>query len=376
MLAVDTSAPPRFTVALASAGRSGDVGQWSGTPYALTQGLRATGATVVALDVVVPGPLQTLLDRRLELRHAMTRPLSALASQRLRRLPVDGICQLGSEFQLDTKLPLVTFDDMTVAQATSAGWDATETAGSRLLTRWRERQGNLYRSATVCGAFSRWTAASIVEDYGIDPARVEVFGWGRNHEPAANGERDWQQPRFLFVGVDWQRKNGDAVVRAFGRLRESVPDARLDVVGGHPPIDAQGVVGHGVLELRRPEERARLSALFAAATCFVMPSWNEPGGIAYAEAAAAGLPLIGTTAGGASEMVRPECGFVVDPRDEQALLTAMRTLSDPEVAAATGRAARARAELFTWPAVAERVLRALGAPEWKGRPWSPFLGEG
>ena len=41
----------------------------------------------------------------------------------------------------------------------------------------------------------------------------------------------------------------------------------------------------------------------------------------------------------------------------------MRRLSDPDTAAGMGAAALRRSELFTWPAVARRLLRALeGAP--------------
>jgi glycosyltransferase involved in cell wall biosynthesis len=43
--------------------------------------------------------------------------------------------------------------------------------------------------------------------------------------------RDWSTPRFLFVGNDFERKNGVAVVSAFKRLRDQVSEARLDVVG-------------------------------------------------------------------------------------------------------------------------------------------------
>jgi glycosyltransferase involved in cell wall biosynthesis len=124
----------------------------------------------------------------------------------------------------------------------------------------------------------------------------------------------------------------------------------------------QGVVGHGVLRLDMPDEHERLNRLFAEATCFVMPSHAEAVGIAYVEAAAAGLPSIGTSRGGADYLIG-DGGLIVDPGDDEALVEAMRRLSDPGTAARTGEAARRRSELFTWGAVARRLLRALeGAP--------------
>jgi hypothetical protein len=42
------------------------------------------------------------------------------------------------------------------------------------------------------------------------------------------------------------------------------------------------------------------------------------------------------------------------------LLAAMDRLTHPDVARESGRVAQTRANLFTWPLVASRLLRALG----------------
>jgi glycosyltransferase involved in cell wall biosynthesis len=213
----------------------------------------------------------------------------------------------------------------------------------------------------ACCLTTPWAADSVVHDYGIAPAKVHVVGIGGNHGAAA-GERDWSRPRFLFVGMDWTRKNGAGVLRAFERLRGEVPAAHLDVVGRHPALRQAGVTGHGVLHLNVPEQRDRLERLFGTATCFVMPSHSEASAITYVEAVAAGLPSIGTTSGGSGYLIG-RGGLVVDPGNDDSLLVAMRQLSDPVTAARVGAAAKRRADVFTWTAVADRLLRALlGAP--------------
>jgi glycosyltransferase involved in cell wall biosynthesis len=224
----------------------------------------------------------------------------------------------------------------------------------------RKLQQASYELALGCCVASDWAAASVMEDYGVPSAKVHVVGLGRNHDPSPV-ERDWSVPRFLFVGRDWSRKGGPELLRAFGRLRERVPGATLDVVGEHPRLDLPGVRGHGPVGLDPAHGGERVEGLFEAATCCVMPSRFEPFGIVHVEAAAAGVPSIGTAVGGAGYAIGPDGGLLVEPGDEGALLDAMVGLADPDTARRMGAAALERSARFTWSAVAGRVLDALGA---------------
>jgi glycosyltransferase involved in cell wall biosynthesis len=113
-----------------------------------------------------------------------------------------------------------------------------------------------------------------------------------------------------------------------------------------------------VLDPGDPADRDRLDGLYGAATCFVMPSLHEPSALSYVEAAGAGVPVIGTTAGGTATLVG-DGGVLVEPGDEAALREAMLALAVPATAARLGELASARARLFTWDAVGERLLAAL-----------------
>jgi len=271
---------------------------------------------------------------------------------------LDGVIQIGAAYRVETAAPLITFEDLTIAQAVQLGYrEWTQGLSERAVARQRETQRWVYTNARACCLTTSWAAASVRDDYGIPAAKTHAVGVGRNHSPEPV-EREWGIPRLLFVGVEWERKNGPAVVRAFARLRETWPDARLDVVGGHPNLEEDGVRGHGFLRLDVPDERREVEALFQSATCFVMPSLYEPSALAYVEAGAAGLPSIGTTVGGSAQLIGPG-GVVVDPTDEDALLEAMRKLAEPETAARLGGLAREHSALFSWRLVAERLLRAL-----------------
>lgn len=266
--------------------------------------------------------------------------------------------QMGSEFGRPVR-NFVTYDDMTVPLAMAMeGYVKLRPTVAR---GWVRRQAGIYRAATGCCVASRWQAGSLVSDFGVPPERIQVVGFGYNVQIAA-APRDWSQPRFLFVGLDWSRKNGARVLSAFQRIREVIPAAHLDLVGDHPPVTAEGVTGHGVLDWSVPAQGAALSALFQSATCFVLPSRYEPFGIVYVEAGLAGLPSVATAVGGARDAVGDDGGLFVDPNDLEGLVAAMLQLADPARAQQMGVRAAVHAARLSWVHVAERVAASLVEP--------------
>jgi glycosyltransferase involved in cell wall biosynthesis len=275
---------------------------------------------------------------------------------------LDGVIQRGCEMLLPTGPRLVTFEDSTVLQArASYPWPHLQGLTEADFRRYAARQRRSYESAVACCCTTHWVAESITGSYGIPASRVFVVGNGQNHPALEVAPRDWSSPRYLFVGVDWARKNGPAVLGAFAGVRERYPEARLDLVGGHPPLEAPGVVGHGPLSRTNAADRERIAALYRSATAFVMPSLHEPAGIVYIEAGSAGVPSIGGTNGGAATLIGPG-GLTVDPLEPAQIRAAMLRLADPETAREMGELARRHSELFTWRKVAERLLRALAIP--------------
>lgn len=339
---------------------------WSGTPAGLASGLEAAGCEVVGIDARFPGA--AVVGHRLRMSWAdqtasriFAAASSVAAGARLRAARgLDGAVAIGSGYRVAYGAPFVTFEDMTVAQALELDDPVYRSLGAGAARRWRERQRRIYERSAGCCVASEWAARSVRDEYGIVGSKVHVVGFGRNVD-IGPVERDWTAPRFLWVGADWERKRGSDTLAGFATVRERHPEATLDLVGNHPPIDAAGVTGHGRLALDSERGREEYSALISRATCFLMPSTYEPFGIAYLDAAATGLPSIGTTVGGAAEAVG-NGGLVVDPGDPRALPDAMLTMSDPTTAREIGERALRRADLFTWRAVAERVLRTLRPP--------------
>ena len=371
---------------------------WSGTPIGIVHGLEELGLEVRGINVDAPQPISLGVSliaggvMAASIARARLRPtprvlrtvgsrspavatmMSGVASRRLEGFaPLDGLIQIGTGYSVTTTVPIVTFEDMTLVQAREAGSAAWRAMPARAVAARVARQRDAYQRARACCVTTHWAAASIISNYGIPREKVHVVGVGRNFEPGGEAVgRDWNPPRFLFVGREWERKNGPRVLAAFARLRAEVPDARLDVVGAHPPLRVDGVVGHGLLRLDDTADRTRLAELFASATCFVMPSLHEPSALAYVEASAWGIPSIATSKGGSAELVG-EGGIVVDPLDDYRLLEAMRALCDPVTAARLGGLAQRRSALFTSRTMAGRLLRALDLPSIRPEELPAFL---
>jgi glycosyltransferase involved in cell wall biosynthesis len=374
----------RLRVGLAAASDLRDAAAFSGVPASLYRALGEVVADPVMLSGAVPpgalhvasllGAAATLGPRDLgDPRAAMGRAFpptwllgrpaiwarSALIRARMRRTPVDGCILHGTQVTFAAATRFVTYQDSTLVQAhASYPWPYLGGIGDRQLAAYVRRQRAIYRRAQACCATTHWVADSIVGDYGVPRERVHVVGLGANHDIRPPERRDWGVPRFLFVGQDWTRKNGALVVEAFADVRRAHPVAELHLVGGHPPVCADGVHGHGTMPLGDTAGDERLARLWQHATCFVMPSLHEPAGQVFAEAAASGLPSIGSTNGGSITVIG-DGGVVVDPHDRAALTAAMLHLCDPPTAQRLGERAIVQAQRFTWRKVAERLVRAL-----------------
>lgn len=234
-----------------------------------------------------------------------------------------------------------------------------QTFAPEIPAHWPARERTFYERADVCFTTSEFIRASLIEDYGLPPERVECVWCGANTEPPAiPAAREWHGGRILFVGIEWERKGGPDLLRAFERVVRAVPTAQLVIAGCSPaaPHPAIRVLGRLPLE--------EISKLYGDADLFCMPSRKEPAGVVFSEAGLRGLPSVATRSGGIPDRVLDgDTGFLVEPGDIDALADRLITLCrDREKCRAMGEAARLLAtERFTWQAVGERMIPRIRA---------------
>ncbi|WP_251929733.1 glycosyltransferase family 4 protein [Salinibacter ruber] len=134
-------------------------------------------------------------------------------------------------------------------------------------------------------------------------------------------------PAFLFVGRYVEEKGADVLVEAYRQYRRSVADPWPLVTAGAGPLedaleDTTGIDNRGFVQ---PDA---LPELMGSAAAFVLPSRFEPWGVVVQEAAAAGLPVLCSTASGAGVHLVQDGynGFQVESGSVSHLTHAMRRM--------------------------------------------------
>ncbi len=195
---------------------------------------------------------------------------------------------------------------------------------------------------------------------GVAPERLRLIRNGVRL-PDRRPDPVLAEPSVLAMGSLTPKKGFDVLLHAFVLVRQRIPEAQLTIAGEGPEgprllalASSRGIAeAVGFPGLVTGEAKA---ALFGRARLFVSSSRREPFANANLEAMAAARPIVATRVGGNVEMVEDEVsGLLVEPEDPEGLAKAiLRLLEDRERATAMGRAARQRAEAFSWDGMVDR----------------------
>lgn len=188
-----------------------------------------------------------------------------------------------------------------------------------------------------------------------ESARVAVPPW-----PA-----EWADAIVIgSVGNLFAYKGYDVLLRAFAAVHRQEPRVRLVVIGeGRERAALTALAGElGVAAfVAFPGRSPDVPTLLRSLSLYVQPSLSESFGIAVAEAMAARLPVVATTAGGLPEVVADgETGLLVPPADSSALAGAiLRLVRDGTTARMLGQRGRLRVEANFSIAITVREAEAI-----------------
>jgi glycosyltransferase involved in cell wall biosynthesis len=286
---------------------------------------------------------------------AVQRALERLSAPIELIVQVQTVCAPGFERH---GVPYVIYTDNTMA-LTQRMYPAWAPLSADRAEWWMRYEAQVCRSAEAVFTFSEFARRSVIDDYGGSPEHVTSIGAGANQWLEHVDEKDYNRPRALFVGIDFERKGGAVLLEAWRGVRARLPNAELIIAG---PPGAEGERSAAGVEWAGWVDRGALAELYRSASVFVLPSTFDPCPNVFREAMGYGLPCVGTDCCAIPEIIADDqTGRIVPIGEPEALADALiELLSDPTKAAKMGRAAHA--EVLAegrWSNVVERLAAAL-----------------
>ena len=319
-------------------------------------GLRAAGwhVDVVSLGEGFPAPSESTRCRALDLLRSLAHPCPVI---------IDGLAYgvlPEAREHLHPANPIIALVHHPLALETGT------TASQAQLLKASETLALSFAAHVIVTSPS--TGRELIKHYQVDDDILTVIcpGTDRANQLASPGT----QPRLnmLAVGAIVPRKGFISLVHALAPLAGL--DWTLNIVGDptrspetaralSSAIEQTGLKGR--INLLGTRTRLELEKLYAASDLFVLASEHEGYGMAYAEALAHGLPVIGTHAGAIPDTVPSEAGLLVDPGNVEALSTALKSLlQDRDLLAKLASGARqVSTTLPTWEDASRQFERVL-----------------
>jgi glycosyltransferase involved in cell wall biosynthesis len=212
------------------------------------------------------------------------------------------------------------------------------------------------RSADGVAAPSHSIGRRVVDEWGVDPARVETYPYPFTPAPGYLAVKPGSDSLVVtFVGRLEIRKGVENLARAVPLVRRAVPGAKFRFVGGtlasrNPAVTMEAHLKRQLAKHadaveflgRRPPEE--LPGLLADTAVCVFPSLWESFGFVALEAMAAARPVVASRNCGLAELIdQGRVGRLVDPRSPADIAAKIvELLGDARLRRELGERGRAR----------------------------------
>ena len=214
---------------------------------------------------------------------------------------------------------------------------------------------------------SHSSARDIVEDFGVDPRRIEVIPLGVEPEVFRHNEDPRVPGRIVaMASADTPLKGVATLLEAFAKLRTERTVELLLVTRPKPGGRTEQLIDR--LSIKNSVRfvsglsDTELAEVVGSAEIACVPSLYEGFSLPTVEAMACGTPLVVSRAGAMPEVVGADgvCADLVTPGEVDELAQALAALlDDPERRRRMGLAGRNRAlQTYSWRAVAESTADA------------------
>lgn len=215
-----------------------------------------------------------------------------------------------------------------------------------------------FLSATKLVVASNFTKQTLINQ-GIDAEKIYINPYGIDLENFRAKEQYnlTKKIKFIFIGLVDVRKGIPFLLSVLTQIDPTL--IQLSLVGPiSAPIKSIIETNYSSLPIKifGKVPHAEMSDLVKLNDVFVFPTYFEGFGLVILEAMASGLPVITTTASAGPDLIENGIeGFIIEPGDEIELKRVMNYFIDnPEQIEIMGKAARKKAEKYTWDSYGKR----------------------
>jgi len=239
-----------------------------------------------------------------------------------------------------------------------------------IVSNWRNQRLliNPHQRADILFATSHHTRGQLVDIVGVNEQRVNVCYLGV--DPAFTEiprHRPKEITNFIFVGRIIPTKGFADAIEALGRLaKKGFKNWTFRIVGeGRAEWARQAASENGIADkvtVCNAVDDQGLYREFEQTHLAIMPSYNESFGLVFAEAQAAGIPVVAYEAGSVPEVIKNNVtGWLAPLRQVDQLTDCIeKAIQDPETTYRAGLAGRERVKrMFTWEKTAQTIFAGI-----------------
>jgi hypothetical protein len=262
--------------------------------------------------------------------------------------------------ELAGQIPTYVALDATFAQLSRSPWFAPNR-----LSRWllpmtagylRRLERRLFERSAGLLPWSSLAAQSLADEYGIGPERIHELPPSVEPQPDRGQWPGSATPRIFFLGGDFRRKGGPALLESYRRFLADRFELHVMTQSALEP--QAGVVLHRGIVAHSPEWRR----CWQEADVFVFPSALETFGIVLLEALAFQVPVVSSEVGAAREILDDgRAGILLSAITPESIASAVhQVMDDPrETRMRVEHGSRRVAERYALNANLERLADAL-----------------
>jgi glycosyltransferase involved in cell wall biosynthesis len=330
-----STATDRLKIAYVTATDAQNKHSWSGTDYYIWVSLQKHLGDITLIRPNAPKILILLLKifhgfsllffkKRFDWRHStlLSKAYSRNLEKELDGKSFDLIVAPASDTLIayvNTAIPAIYINDRTVAGALNY-----HKMLSNLWSFSKNQSIQTDRAAIEKSLFvaypSQWASQSAIKHYHIAKEKVQTIPFGANMDIIPDKNIAAQRKRgsickLLFIGVNWIDKGGSIAFDCLQELLKMGIDAELTVCGCIPPaaIKHEKLNVIPFLNKNITEEFEQLKQLWIDSTFLILPTRIDAYGIVFCEAAAYGLPSLGSDTGGvAAALHDKKNGYLMD----------------------------------------------------------------